>query len=72
MAQTDITVHGMTCGHCVAAVTEELKTIDGVTDVQIELHEGGDSPVRITSDRELDPVAVNAAVDEAGYDVVVG
>ncbi|MGN6414429.1 heavy-metal-associated domain-containing protein [Flexivirga sp.] len=70
MTQTDITVHGMTCGHCVAAVTEELKTIDGVREVQIDLHEGGDSPVRITSDGDLDPAAINAAVDEAGYDVV--
>ncbi|WP_446666865.1 heavy-metal-associated domain-containing protein [Flexivirga sp. B27] len=70
MTQTDITVHGMTCGHCVAAVTEELKTIDGVSDVQIDLHEGGDSPVRITSAGDLDPAVVDAAVDEAGYDVV--
>ena len=70
MTQTDITVHGMTCGHCVAAVTEELKTIDGVRDVQIDLHEGGDSPVHITSEGDLDPEAINAAVDEAGYDLV--
>lgn len=70
MTQTDITVHGMTCGHCVAAVTEELKTIDGVREVQIDLHEGGDSPVHITSDGVLDPQAIDAAVDEAGYDVV--
>lgn len=67
MTQTEITVHGMTCGHCVAAVTEELKTIDGVQDVQIDLHEGGDSPVRITSADELDAAAIAAAVDEAGY-----
>lgn len=67
MTQTDIIVHGMTCGHCVASVTEELKTIDGVQDVQIDLHEGGDSPVRITSTGELDASAIAAAVDEAGY-----
>ena len=70
MTQTDITVHGMTCSHCVNAVTEELKTIDGVQDVQIDLHEGGDSPVHITSSGDLDPQAIAAAVDEAGYDVV--
>lgn len=70
MTQTDIAVRGMTCGHCVAAVTEELKTIDGVQDVQVELHEGGDSPLRITSAGELDPQAIDAAIDEAGYDVV--
>jgi len=70
MARTDIIVHGMTCGHCVNAVTEELKTIDGVQDVQIDLHEGGDSPVVITSEGELNPQAVVDAVDEAGYQVV--
>jgi copper chaperone len=70
MTLTDITVHGMTCGHCVAAVTEELKTIDGVRDVRIELHEGGDSPVHITSEGDLDAEAINAAVDEAGYELV--
>ncbi|NNG38204.1 heavy-metal-associated domain-containing protein [Flexivirga sp. ID2601S] len=67
MTQTDITVQGMTCGHCVNAVTEELKTIDGVRDVSVELNAGGDSPVRITSDGDLDPQAIAAAVDEAGY-----
>ncbi|RNI25443.1 heavy-metal-associated domain-containing protein [Flexivirga caeni] len=70
MTQTAILVHGMTCGHCVSAVTEELKAIDGVQEVQIDLHEGGDSPVVITSERELDAQAVVDAVDEAGYQVV--
>lgn len=70
MTRTDILVHGMTCGHCVSAVTEELKTIDGVQDVQIELHAGGDSPVVITSAGDLDPEAVAAAVDEAGYQLI--
>lgn len=70
MSTTDILVRGMTCGHCVSAVTQELKTIDGVQDVQIDLHEGGDSPVVITSDGELDPDAVASAVDEAGYEIV--
>jgi len=70
MTTTDILVRGMTCGHCVSAVTEELKTIDGVQDVQIDLREGGDSPVVITSAAELDPTAVASAVDEAGYQIV--
>lgn len=70
MTQTDIAVHGMTCGHCVAAVTEELKTIDGVREVHIDLHEGGDSPVHISSEKDLDPQAIADAVDEAGYEIV--
>jgi copper chaperone CopZ len=70
MTTTTYTVRGMTCGHCVNAVTEELQEIDGVTDVTIELVEGGDSPVTVTSATELDRAAVVAAVDEAGYELV--
>lgn len=70
MATTTYTVRGMTCGHCVNAVTEELQEIGGVTDVTIELVEGGDSPVTVMSDAELDRAAVRAAVDEAGYELV--
>ncbi|MCH8611539.1 heavy-metal-associated domain-containing protein [Arsenicicoccus dermatophilus] len=67
---TTITVNGMTCGHCTSAVTSELKEVAGVQDVQIDLVAGGDSPVTITSEGPLDPAAVKAAVDEAGYTVV--
>jgi len=70
MTTTTYTVRGMTCGHCVNAVTEELQEIDGVTEVTIELVEGGDSPVTVTSAAELDRAAVVAAVDEAGYELV--
>jgi copper chaperone len=58
----------MTCGHCVNAVTEEISEIDGVASVEIDLVEGGDSPVTVASDAELDIEAVRAAIDEAGYE----
>ena len=64
------TVRGMTCGHCVNAVTEELLSIMGVTDVDIDLVEGGDSTVRVTSTDPLDPARVRAAIDEAGYELL--
>ena len=60
-------VNGMTCAHCVAAVTEELSSIAGVTDVSIDLVEGGTSPVTVISDEPLDPALVAEAIDEAGY-----
>jgi copper chaperone CopZ len=60
-------VVGMTCGHCVSAVQEELGTIDGVTSVTVELVVDGTSRVTVTSERALDDDAVRAAVDEAGY-----
>jgi len=63
---TDITVTGMTCGHCVAAVTEELLKLDGVSDVAIDLDSGS---VVITSSAPLDAGQLTAAVDEAGYEV---
>lgn len=44
MTTTTINVNGMTCGHCEAAVKEELGALPGVTDVAVELNAGGDSP----------------------------
>lgn len=70
METTNILVAGMTCGHCVASVTEELSAIPGVTDVAVDLVSGGNSPVTITASTGPTPEAVAAAVDEAGYEVV--
>jgi len=70
MTSTTYTVRGMTCGHCVNAVTEEISEIDGVASVEIDLVEGGDSPVTVASDTELDIEAVRAAIDEAGYELI--
>ena len=67
--QTDITVAGMTCGHCTAAVSQELSSLPGVVAVAIDLHPGDDSPVTITSEAPLDAAAVADAVAEAGYSV---
>lgn len=64
---TTITVSGMTCGHCIAAVTEELTGIDGVTDVTVDLASGA---VRISSDVPVDRALIANAIDEAGYEVV--
>ncbi len=64
---TTITVSGMTCGHCIAAVTEELTGIDGVTDVTVDLASGA---VSISSDGPVDRVLIANAIDEAGYEVV--
>ena len=60
-------VTGMTCGHCVSAVTEELAALPGVRDVDVDLDAGGVSTVRVRSEAPLDVAQVAAAVDEAGY-----
>jgi copper chaperone CopZ len=65
-----INVDGMTCGHCVNAVTEELSKIPGVTAVNIDLHAGGVSPVTIITGIEISDADIVAAVEEAGYSTV--
>jgi copper chaperone CopZ len=65
MDQTTYTVTGMTCAHCAAAVTEEVRAVPGVTSVEVDVAAG---TVVVTGD-EIDDGAVRAAVDEAGYGV---
>jgi copper chaperone CopZ len=60
-------IDGMTCEHCVMSIDEAFRELPGVTDVQVDLVAGGRSTATVTSDRPLDPGAVDAAVDEAGY-----
>ena len=66
MTETTYTVTGMTCGHCAAAVTEEVSGVPGVAEVEVSV-EAGTVVVRGggVSDEQ-----VRAAVDEAGYAVV--
>jgi len=67
---TTIKVDGMTCGHCVTAVTGELTALPAVTNVVVDLHAGATSTVTITSDAPLADDDVRAAIDEAGYAVI--
>jgi copper chaperone CopZ len=60
-------VTGMTCGHCVTSIKEEVGTLPGVTHVEVDLVSGGTSLVTVTSDRSLDRGNVARAIDEAGY-----
>jgi copper chaperone len=70
VSEKSIKVSGMTCDHCVNAVTEELSKISGVTAVDIDLHAGEVSPVAITSSNEISDADVAKAVEEAGYSIV--
>ena len=58
------TVTGMTCGHCVASVTEEVQELPGVTDVVVDLASGS---LTVTSAEPLDEAVVRTAVADAGY-----
>jgi copper chaperone len=64
--RTTFAVTGMTCGHCVAAVTEELSAIRGVAEVSVDLVPGATSMVSVTSDGPVSRDEVVAALDEAG------
>lgn len=59
-------VEGMTCGHCVAAVTGEVSKVPGVSGVDVDLAAG---TVTVTGE-PIDDGAVRDAIDEAGYTVV--
>jgi copper chaperone CopZ len=59
-------VTGMTCDHCVRAVTEEIGGMAGVGAVAVDLVPDGVSAVTVTSDAPLTPEAIAAALDEAG------
>jgi copper ion binding protein len=63
---TEYTVTGMTCQHCVDAVTNEVGGIDGVTGVDVDLDSGR---VSVRSEQPVDAAAVRAAVNEAGYEL---
>ena len=53
-------------GGSASAVTSELKSLDGVSDVSVDLVAGGTSSVTVTSAQPLDRAQVAAALDEAG------
>ncbi|GAA2446743.1 heavy-metal-associated domain-containing protein [Actinomadura vinacea] len=66
MSTATYTVSGMTCGHCVNSVKEEVGQVAGVSDVAVDLATG---QVTVTSETPLDEAQVRAAVEEAGYEL---
>ena len=67
MSTKTYTVAGMTCGHCVSSVTEEINELPGVSAVSVDLPTGA---VTVTSDDDLAERDVRGAVEEAGYQLV--
>lgn len=63
MSVKTYTVKGMTCGHCVSSVKEEVGEVPGVTAVEVDLDSGR---LDVTGDAVADD-AVRKAVEEAGY-----
>lgn len=69
MTTTEFSVPGMTCGHCKQAVTTEVAKIAGVRSVEVDLDS---KKVVVESDEAIDWAAIEAAVDEAGFEAVDG
>jgi copper chaperone len=67
---TELQVDGMTCEHCVRAVTEQLTAVDGVDEVSVALQAGGTSRVIVRGSQPLSTEAARTAIDEAGYTLV--
>lgn len=61
----ELKVDGMTCGHCVKAVTSSVLELDRTAEVTVDL---ASKTVRVASSAELD--AVKGAISEAGYSVL--
>lgn len=69
-ANITLKIDGMTCGHCVSSVTEELQGIAGVGNVEIDLVVGGTSTATVAANASVEKTSFEAAVAEAGYQLV--
>lgn len=65
--ELNLTIEGMTCGHCAMSVTKELSKLDGAAEVAVDA-QGGKATLKV--DDSVDHAAVDAAVSEAGYRLV--
>jgi copper chaperone CopZ len=66
-ATSSYAVTGLTCEHCVSAVSGSLAALDGVQRVAVDLVPDGDSTVTVIAARELDRRVVRSALAAAGY-----
>ena len=66
----ELSINGMTCGHCVASVTEELSEVPGVLNVEVILNSGATSKATVVTNTELDDNALRDTVSEAGFELV--
>lgn len=65
MTQTiTYTVAGMTCDHCKHAVSTEVRAVNGVSGVDVDL----DTKLVTVTGESLDDQALRAAIEEAGYE----
>ncbi|KAA2261091.1 heavy-metal-associated domain-containing protein [Solihabitans fulvus] len=66
MSTTTYAVKGMTCSGCMNKVTTAVESVSGVRDVDVDISTG---EVTVTAEDTVDPSAVRAAVQGAGYEI---
>ncbi|MGP9694689.1 heavy-metal-associated domain-containing protein [Brachybacterium sp. AOP25-B2-12] len=66
MSTVDYAITGLTCGHCVNAVSEEVSALPGVTGTEVALDAGGTSTLTVTSEAPVAREDLVAALAEAG------
>lgn len=66
MSIVEISITGMTCGHCAASVTKELEKLNGVTDVAVDQPAG---KATLAMSEFIPELEIKNAVSEAGYEV---
>lgn len=62
-----ITIEGMTCGHCSARVEKTLKAMAGVTDAKVDL---ANKTATVEMSQDIEDSVLREAIDDAGYDVI--
>ena len=62
-----IKIKGMSCQHCVMAVTRALSAVDGIKDVNVDLKSG---MATYAESKTIDPAVIAAAIKKAGYEIV--
>jgi copper chaperone len=67
--RTDYSVTGMTCGHCVSSVIDEISLVPGVSAVTVDLVVGAASTVHVVSAAAPAIADIRSAIDEAGYEL---
>jgi len=68
MINQTLTVKGMSCGHCVAAIEGSVGDLKGVSKVKVDLANG---TVDVTyNDQQVTLEAIKEAIDDQGYDVI--
>ncbi|MDP4585923.1 MAG: heavy-metal-associated domain-containing protein [Microbacteriaceae bacterium] len=70
MSTTDFGVTGLTCNHCVMTVSRAVALVPGVTGVSIDLVANGESTLHVESDNPVDTDSLDAAIVDAGYELV--